>query len=746
LKSTITHLTIILPILAIFAQTPDFVKATVYQKAGDKTTALSTTNYSDGVGKVIQTQSTLNDNAAYQALVGATIFDEVGRPIKTLKTFPVATSGFIKDIITPATAYFAATYSTGNFFNEIVYHNDPLSRVKEVGAPGDAFAIGTNHTSKNWYCGVGDEDLTADDGFGNSVVFTDGLLTSTLTDPILDNIINKQFAFVTYDHFLIITKDPNGKYSQELKNKFGDVLKTVAQNGSDPIVAQNAYDILGNLVLQTPPSEADVALVNPTDFEYNSAGQLIRKKLPDLWNGTWSETYDYNSAGQLIGSARPIQKDGSGAGVVALATTYDELGRVKETGRKPDAWPAVVNFYDGLRNMPQTEISGSRYRYGLYDCLNQCEVSREEQFEILQALESDENARGTLTATFAINYLPTQSGAFPLRYVVADFYCYDFLGQITKHIKLVPTLPLHRFEYQYDLMGRVTISTVSAGAHSQTLAFEYDPNSRLVGVYSGAIAPGTRLVTYVYDETGRVVTKKFNQSTVTATYGLKYDYTINDWLTTIATDAATKPAVDPNSNFSEQISYTDKGTAQYNGNISAIDYTYGLFNPISLQYGYDDVNRLVSTAVAALPVPPGDATTKYGEAFDYDNIGRFKTKNVGAGARTYAYYPKSTRLKSAHSGVDVNYLYDFNGNMVYDGSKKMVIRHDWRNLPITFELYNAGLNATILDKYALDADYNGTVPQSEFDADVKTAIGAQLRAEVIMLYDAGGNRVLKVEK
>jgi RHS repeat-associated protein len=59
-----------------------------------------------------------------------------------------------------------------------------------------------------------------------------------------------------------------------------------------------------------------------------------------------------------------------------------------------------------------------------------------------------------------------------------------------------------------------------------------------------------------------------------------------------------------------------------------------------------------------------------------------------------------------------NYAYDFNGNITIDKSKRMDIVYDWRDMPLTFALRSDSANW----------------------------------AQVKMLYDASGNRVLKIEK
>ena len=35
-----------------------------------------------------------------------------------------------------------------------------------------------------------------------------------------------------------------------------------------------------------------------------------------------------------------------------------------------------------------------------------------------------------------------------------------------------------------------------------------------------------------------------------------------------------------------------------------------------------------------------------------------------------------------------DYIYDFNGNMIFDRSKQMSVQYDWRNMPVKFSFYD----------------------------------------------------------
>ena len=109
-------------------------------------------------------------------------------------------------------------------------------------------------------------------------------------------------------------------------------------------------------------------------------------------------------------------------------------------------------------------------------------------------------------------------------------------------------------------------------------------------------------------------------------------------------------------------------------------------------YAYDQLDRLTKA---------DDAEQDYfDEAFEYDAQGRMiaqrrdtsVAKNAGG---EYAYYANTNRLKSIANGMGGtaddrnmsdanNFVYDSEGNLIEDKSKKMRITYDWRGMPMEF--------------------------------------------------------------
>jgi hypothetical protein len=247
-------------------------------------------------------------------------------------------------------------------------------------------------------------------------------------------------------------------------------------------------------------------------------------------------------------------------------------------------------------------------------------------------------------------------------------------------------------------------------------------------------------VKHDYDSLGLLGKRSFLP--VRPYFGQTFKYNIRDWLeNTSAGNLAGSPQ------FTERIAYETASPLslsssapnlafQYNGNISALEYTYPSSNqnmPLLLSYTYDKVNRLKSVGAASDDVTLQPSA--FQEVFEYDQVGRISKKLEGAlyltEAPTYSYYSQSNKLEklippesgSLTRSENNNFVYDLDGNMILDKSKKMAISYDWRDMPVSFKFYDN--NPAVASNSSLDFT------------------GCNLVSEVRMVYDASGNRVLK---
>ena len=143
-------------------------------------------------------------------------------------------------------------------------------------------------------------------------------------------------------------------------------------------------------------------------------------------------------------------------------------------------------------------------------------------------------------------------------------------------------------------------------------------------------------------------------------------------------------------------------------------------------YTYDQLNRLTKTDDRKLDY--------FDEVFEYDPQGRMTAqrrdtsviKNVGG---EYNYYENTNKLKSVANGIGGtvdnrnmsdanNFVYDSEGNLIEDKSKKMKISYDWRGMPVEFAKEN-------------------------FCFDIHETIACD-STKLLMAYDGSGKRISKI--
>ncbi|HEX2958165.1 MAG TPA: hypothetical protein VHO70_15130 [Chitinispirillaceae bacterium] len=376
------------------------------------------------------------------------------------------------------------------------------------------------------------------DGFIKVYKFTDGVQT-VLNEPLLDAISDRLLTnpMPDADHYLLVTKDANSEFSQELKNFAEKTVATCAGNISAPVIAKYEFDILGNLETEIAPKNGATTLISDATNVYNSLGQLIKKTTAD--GGMFG--YAYTRTGQL---ACDTSYDGTGTIYRIRHYKYDELDRLVTTElENSDGSKTVVlrNYYHDIDNL---SLDASKY-------------------SIPQGvLLSLKNIRGRLVASVAVNNVGG------LSYYVSDLFSYDNDGRIGKKIKAVPGMPIQEINYTYDLQGKVLTDATKCGA--QTIEKEYVYNSDgLLEEVVHSNNTGKNLVTYGYDDYGKTKSKTLG---LTIGHQLDYAYNIRDWLTSIGPATGNSHV----NTFTETVNQY-----QPDGNIQNAVYDYGYLDPVN---------------------------------------------------------------------------------------------------------------------------------------------------------------------
>jgi RHS repeat-associated protein len=717
----------------IYASPVNFVETTIHNVDGTSPGSnLISRAYTDGLGKPVQNVTRIMKKrvgpsgpiVTIQSLVSGTIYDELGRPKKSVLPFVFGQDNTLdylpQDIITSdfcAIDYYQTIApDAGNYpYSETEYYDDPLGRVKSVGAPGTAFSMNTaqGHPAASWYFGsTGDGTATGNtqyDGYFN----TDGCIkpgnlnSGDLNALAAIVLTDAQKANVKY--FLTVTRTPGTntagtdadyQFSQTLVDIFGKTVKTAAKHSSAKnIISTNEYDVLGQLITETPPATATG--IDPTTYTYNKLGQMISKTTPDAGTSNY---------------------------------TYDELGRLAST---QDAKGNLVeNTYDDLGRVIQISVNGTAYTKNYYDYSEGLDLIVVDPSITPALLASLQNTVGRLVLSV---YYPdgTINGADPVK--IVDLYSYDDEGRIQKRFKILPGLALQEFRYGYDIQGKILADTLYTAPATTPICntYTYDLQGRLSAVYRDPDATNP-LVAYTYDDLGKVTAKTFVNPSTSEQLSNSFAYNVRNWVTRINDDH----------NFFDEKLYYNEGTApepQFNGNISRTETTQAAtgYELTLRNYAYDKLNRLLSVHTTGPSGSNGGTTDDELDAqYSYDEAGRITTKQEGLNEQKtgfcewgeYAYMNGKSRLRSiamspkSGGGTGDNFLYDANGNMILDRSKHMIVDYDWRDLPTLFMFY-------------------ASIPNDIADADgvrnfVESGSVAMVSA-VKMTYDGSGNRVKK---
>ena len=687
------------------AAASNYIATKIYMDENDTNIAAFATQYSNGLGQDLQTRI---DISASEGLVDFIQYDSAGRATNAWKPFAYDFGTNPKDFV-PYSEFLEHAHVFNDDpwpYSSALYWDDPLGRTKGSGGPGAIFlpteALGEagNHATYVWYFARSDSTF---------------LTASELAN--LDNVADQSDA----RYFLTVTRDPNKKaFSQSLSDMSGNVIKQWAHTDdakTDILTASYRYGPTGVLLQETPPQESQPeASIGPSTYLYSTIGRLLKQQDPN----TGMTEYKYGPLGELIAMQDEKQRQ-TGMGNEYTAVIYDIFNRIVAVGiaagfadvTEQDA-PAlsdllavkIRNYYDTISNAAELDLP-----------LFVSALSR--------------NTRGRLAASASYDHTGSMTGM----HRVIELYAYDDDGRLKDLYKLVPTLGVQRFSYTYTLQNNPLTITyyddIAKQLNAKTSAryFEYNNLGQLVSVRNGGLLSSPKLIGFEYDKSGRLIRKKlYNTNGQTELAKTEYQFNIRDWPVAIAGSNASTA-----SGFSEALDYyTNTASPRYDGNLAGSTASYsnvpGL--PASPFYGYsyayDRLGRVLSIDNAAV--------NSFDEAFAFYKDGRLKKKARGtttvSGAADYQYETGSSRLAN-HPAKNIasNYLWDPNGNIVLDRSKRLAISWDWSDRAAVYAFYSeipAAINGEALSWRNI-----GKLDESK------------IVSRVVMMYDAAGSRVLK---
>ncbi|HMU08688.1 MAG TPA: RHS repeat-associated core domain-containing protein [Ferruginibacter sp.] len=460
-----------------------------------------------------------------------------------------------------------------------------------------------------------------------------------------------KFSYDTRNRLTGIT-DPQGNNSSLNYDANGNITSISLPDGEtinytyDPLnrltsmhdingaIANFSYDRNNNITRYTNGAGADITA------EYDSLDRL--KKITDPLGNSYLLLYDRNSNITSVTDRNGFTSN----------YTYDSLDRVK-TMTDNNGF-TVTRTYDAAGNIISLKDQNNNITSYVYDNLNR--VNRV-TYPDSRYMEYTYNNKGNiivkrLTDGTSINFT------------------YDSLNRV-----ISKTLPDgHVYSYTYDGLGRV----LSAANNTGTVTIAYDALNRVVSeTYNG------RTVNYAYNIAGRTQTTIYPDSTaVTKNFDTRnrllslsrnntilVSYQYNNLNKVIAKTFSNGITTNMQYDFAGRLSNfsTAGGTVQntnlsYNNeqNKTAIER---LNNPAkSEQFTYDNGRRLTNYKRGVIGGAPTLQNT-----YAYDALGNRTAANLN-GVNTLYTGNNLNQLTSSNNGSqNINFTYDNNGNLTYDG-------------------------------------------------------------------------------
>lgn len=306
------------------------------------------------------------------------------------------------------------------------------------------------------------------------------------------------------------------------------------------------YDMAGNLVQTVPPkgarpdfsaqfiSDVETAKANgaeytpqhllTTRYRYNSLNLIVSQKSPDAG----ISYFWYDKLGRLAVSQNALQAvtPGQNGGKKYSYTIYDELGRIKEVGQKPQT--AV---------MDQTT---SQNETNLAYWINQGGETKEQITHTEYDLQAGFNTSGLLTQNNLrnrVSYVYNQDKETDATWYTATIYSYDVAGNVSSLLHdyiavngIDAASQYKLINYKYDLVsGKTNEVQYQPGSNDAFYhRYLYDAENRLVEVKTSRdYIVWERDAAYSFYKHGPLKRTELGQL---LTQGLDYSYTLQSWL------------------------------------------------------------------------------------------------------------------------------------------------------------------------------------------------------------------------
>ena len=618
-------------------------------------------------------------NTAGKPLYSWQTYDAMGRPDKAWTAVPSATR------LTESTFSNASLAVFGDEYGYAKTSYDALNRKTKVSMPGKAWHDRDKATRYEYRTNV-DKEVRKYAVEGNSLVEDgyyekDALACTVVTDPDSVKICTYEDLF---GHVVLERRGENNDtyFVYDDYNRLRFVLSPMyqEQKSLDKFGYEYRYDGRGNVKYKKLPG------CTPIEYEYDPADRVIKMQDGILRDAGKYRSYSYDGLGRLVSQS-----------------IYDATTKKKE-------YDETINYYDDYKfhsnfNCPIENTTLAYFVSQVSSCadnmLTGCAQRTSTGETLLTAYGYDEKGRVVRTEKMGLD-----------NHVTVTDRTYNFYDVVEKEVVT---------EYA------ISSSSVYTKQVESTTQNKYDRlHTKLLGSSVIKLQDLTKNVTVTnttqklaYDEYGRVIGN--NRDGKYSDMAYEYDK-LHGWLTKIYT---------PNYTFEQNLyRETDGKNPRWNGSISAMSWRTANDYVRRYDYEYDELNRrtradynyyrvggISNNTVTSLKMMPwvGGDYEDYSVQYWYDrnsNItdiyrkGRVKLSN--SSARNYdtleddhidrngnqlKSYNVSTNGQPYYGSMDFNdgmdaeveYSYDANGNLTWDGNKGLTFTYDLAGWPLSIE-------------------------------------------------------------
>ena len=495
-------------------------------------------------------------------------------------------------------------------------------------------------------------------------------------------------------------------------------------------------------------------------FKYDQQNHVVEVKTPGQTDWRWIV---YNKIGLAVMISDPKQH--TSGSVEWVVVKYDDLGRkvftsLATTTGSRDYWQSQANSQSVIAEsrtsatgniMGYSNIAFPVFTYGgsnvvlsvqYYDDYDWDKAGHD--FISSTAYPHASNIlQGTLTGS-KVNILGTS------QYLTNIIY-YDDQGRVIQGHCQNQLSGWDVVDNEYNFLNQLTKSIRTHNTSSTSMLItqrlNYDDNGRLLDLFEKVDnEEEITIAHFTYNALGQLIKKSLhNIASVNNSFlqNIDYRYNIRGWLTNINTAdllADGQINTDNDDVFGEEMYYNEIGTIntgfdfvpQYNGNIAAIRFKtsapeLGMSNtdPINAYtFRYDDMNRLTAGYYASAdylnPTEHNQELNKYTEKQSFDMMGNVMHIDRYNGLSkiddlTFTYGSGGNKLTNVSdaatdhlpqdfldvSGNGIEFLYDANGNSLYDYNKDLQTSYNFLNLPVQVQHSASGTSGNI--QYTYDA-------------------------------------------